>query len=697
MNQQRMADWKQKLGRNESAWDTEKSAMDKRDQMYRGTYTFEDLTTRDDAHSGESVTYVYNALAENIEAQVSNDIPMPKVTARRKQDEHLAVIIENMIRNEMDRISFERINDISERVVPIQGAGMYMVEWDNTKRTHSTVGEVAVSFIHPKRLVPQDGVYDGIEEMDYFFLKVPTTKEAIKARYGVDVSAESESEPNVKTSGDGEASEDMVTQIVVYYRNENGGIGKYSWVNDVELEDLEDYQARRLTRCGRCGAVEPLVGEIITDGVEEPVAWTSGGACPFCGASEWKEAEEKYEEIDAGSITRSDGSPIPGTEEAVPAEEIRYPYLQEVGDVTLELDMRYQLPEELSEAAGEPGTGEKWKIPYYKPNLFPLVLQRNVSVFGRLMGESDAEKLAPLQHGLNRMEQKIFDRFLKAGTKIGLPSDTNCRVDANDNTILRFENVADVNMVRAFNFVGDVTQEMAQVQAIYQQMRQTVGVTDSFQGRRDTTATSGTAKQFAAAQTAGRLESKRVQKEAAYAELFERIFKYRLAYADEPRPVVYQNGRGETVYDQFNKWDFLERDEAGDFWWNDLFLFSCDPTAPLASNRERMWQETTAMLQAGGFGNPTELETMVEYWRKMEVLHYPGAGETRANLQLRLDEQRQAAMVPPTPEGPTDEEVEEMARQAAMEDAGQSGGADLSREDIEELARQAAMQDAGRM
>lgn len=698
-----MDEWKEKLTRNETAWADEQGKMDEREQMYRGEYSFEDLTSRTDAHSGQTVKYVYNALAENIEAQVSNDIPAPKVTARREQDEHLAVIIENMIRNELDRMPFERINDLSERVVPIQGAGLYMIEWDNTKRTHNTVGEVAAEFVHPKRLIPQDGVYDGIGGMDYFILKTPQTKETIKARYGVDVADEAESEPEVKGIGDSKAAEDMVTQYTAYYRNENGGIGKYSWVNDTELEDLEDYQARRLTKCAHCGTVEPLVGEVITDGTDEPIIWEGGGACPVCGAHEWKEQEEDYEEIDPWSILRSDGltlaealpAPEEGTLEtsdiASPEESIPPHNADGVGTSFGELDASgYAETEEhaLGEAR-QTGGSEKWTIPYYKPNVFPLVLQQNVSVYGRLMGESDVDKQAPLQKGLNTMEQKLFDRFLKAGTKITLPDDTNIRVDPNDDTVWRVGNLQDLSVIRSFNFVGDVSQEMAQVQAIYQQMRQTTGVTDSFQGRKDTTATSGTAKQFAAAQTAGRLESKRVQKEAAYAELFELIFKFRLAYADEPRPVVYQDGEGNTVYDTFSKWDFLERDEAGDFWWNDAFLFSCDPTVPLASNRQQLWQETTAFFQSGAFGDPAQLESLVEYWRKMETLHYPGAGETRKNLQERLERQAaQAQAMPmqgmggpaagvPGMGGPAEEpapvpqeEIEEMARQAAMADMG---------------------------
>lgn len=120
------------------------------------------------------------------------------------------------------------------------------------------MGELAVSTLHPKQIVPQDGVYTGIEDMDYIILKIPQTKEYIRRKYGVDVSDETEQEPDVKGSDGDTTADDMVTQYIAYYRNDEGGIGLYSWVNDTQLEDLEDYQARRLRRCAKCGAVEPL-------------------------------------------------------------------------------------------------------------------------------------------------------------------------------------------------------------------------------------------------------------------------------------------------------------------------------------------------------------------------------------------------------------------------------------------------------
>ena len=144
-----------------------------------------------------------------------------------------------------------------------------------------------------------------------------------------------------------------------------------------------------------------------------------------------------------------------------------------------------------------------------------------------------------------------------------------------------------------------------------------------------------------AAQSAGRLESKRVMKYAAYARIFEIMFKFRLAYADEKRPVTGTDGNGNVTYDSFDRYKFLKQDEQGEWYWEDNFIFACDNASSLASNREKMWEECTAHLQAGAYGNPAETETLILYWSKMEGLHYPGAGETKTALEARLEQQKQ--------------------------------------------------------
>lgn len=280
----------------------------------------------------------------------------------------------------------------------------------------------------------------------------------------------------------------------------------------------------------------------------------------------------------------------------------------------------------------DPITGQPNLIPYYKPDIFPVFLQKSVSVYGQLLGESDVDKVADQQNTINRLEKSIIDQLLASGSYITLPPDPSIRVDTGVAKAIRLKNVADRNYLGVYDLKCDVEQPLAYMDYVYQEARDLVGITDSYQGRKDATATSGVAKEFAANQTAGRLQSKRVMKNACWARLFEALFKFELAYADERRPVIGRDENGEPVDEEWNRWDFLEQEEDGAYRWNDRFLFSCDSAQALAADRTAMWQETQAYFTAGAFGDPTLPETRLLFWRKMEQLHYPGASQTKQAL-----------------------------------------------------------------
>lgn len=653
--------WQDRLAQSDREWGQEVARMDEREALYNGSDVMKPLVKGDQKNKMGKATHVRNIIFENIETQISASVPQPKVTARRKQDEHLAEIIENWIRNELNRQPFEMKNDMAERTVPIQGGVLFLQEWDNTKRTHNAVGMQETTVIHPKQLAPQPGIYTGIEDMDWVILKMPTTKETVARKYGVSVDSEGEAEPEIRGTGDASYSEEAVTQYIGFARNEKGGIDRYSWVNDVELEDLPNYQNRRLPVCAVCGRVRPMLGQVISNNVAVPMAGLpgengfrdqvhagremagmlademmatgevnsmflggigmdsqepeayDGGRCPWCGSDKWEDREQEYEEVILPVKTQL-GHEIPG----------EHPGTDDAGNPVM-------VPT---------------KIPYYKPNVYPLVLQRSVSVYGQLLGNSDVDAIRDQQNTTNRIEKKIIDRLLKAGTRITLPPKGKLSTDPEDAERWFLDSPADKAMIDVFDFKGNLQYEMAYLSQVYEEARQILGITDSFQGRRDPTATSGKAKEYAAAMSAGRLESKRIMKNAAYAQLFELMFKLQLAYADEPRPVTYKDSKGETIYAEFNRYDFLEQDSDGQWYWNDQFLFDCDTSTPLASNREAMWQETRQNLQTGAFGDPAATDTLILFWGKMEMLHYPGAASTKKYLEEKLQrEQEQAALM----------------------------------------------------
>lgn len=659
--------WQKRLADSDVAWKAQMTKMDRREHLYSGDRELRALTKGDE---GQKAPHIRNIVFENIESQVSSAIPSPKVTPRRKEDEALAAKIEHWLRCELDRLPFETINDQAERTVPIQGGVGFLVAWDNRKRTHDTVGEEEVTFLHPKQFAPQPGIYTGIQDMDWFIVRQPTTKENIRRRYDVNVEDEGEQEPQVRGTGDEDTADDAVTMYIGYAKNDRGGIDRYVWVNDIELEDLENYQARRVPVCAHCGRVRPLPGQVIQnrqavvetaeqDAVEaeqdivaaetrkqiagralamqlaqdvaaglgggletlaaegaaaEPedqqLRYDGEGPCPWCGSTNWTTKEQEYEEVTL-PIANSSGLVIPGAQ----------PEIDENGRSVM----------------------RPTKIPFYRPDVFPVVLQKSVSVYGQLLGNSDVDVIEDQQNTTNRMEKKIIDRLVKAGTRITLPAKATLRTDPVDGERWFLDSPADKAMIDVYQFSGDLQYELTYLATVYEEARQILGITDSFQGRTDPTATSGKAKEFSAAQAAGRLESKRTMKQAAYAQLFELMFKFWLAYSDEPRPISYKDNEGNTVYEEISRYDFLKQDKDGQYYWEDQFLFGCDDSAPLASNREAMWQETRMNLQTGAFGDPSSTETLILFWSKMEELHYPGAGETKKYLEKRLQQEQQRA------------------------------------------------------
>ena len=608
MEKSKLDMWKERLDRNSAAYQKKLDDMRRRDLQYAGNREIEAVTDNDKRKDGTArkTAHVWNITAENIDAIIDSSIPQPKVVALRKQDEDLARKIENMLRNELERLPIETLNDRAERTAKIQGAVALVTEWDSTLRTHTTVGENVLRVLHPRRIVPQDGVED-VEDMDYYFVRYTVTKGYIQKRYGVSVKDESEAAPELR---DGESAEDMVTLEVAYYKNGEGGIGRFAWVGDVVCEDLHDCQARNLKRCKKCGMTEAegamaLEEPLSPNGEMHPgeTGKSRGGACAYCGSNSWESTVEEFRE-------------------------------EKLEDL-MHLGVRSEILAALMAKADE--AGGIVRIPYYNPNKYPLVMQRNVTKEGDFLGESDCDKLRDHQNTMNRLQQKLLDRNFKAGSKIFLPSDAEIHTDAEDSSVLRITNKTDLALVQVKDFSGDLTWIFRHIEQVYSEAQRTTGVTESFLGRRDPSAMSGKAKEFSAAQTAGRLESRKVLKVQAWGEIFERIFKNMLAYADERRPIHFVTKEGHMDYDEFNPYEFLEMDAAGELYWNVQFLFTCDASSGLATNREAMWQECTAHFQAGAYGNPADVDTRIIYWTNLEALHYPGAGNTTMRLEAQRD------------------------------------------------------------
>lgn len=590
---EKLVKWQNRYYEAKQKYSAEISDMKTYENLYNGSREVNRNPNKGGGVAGKKAINVRNITYELIETQVDSSIPYPKVIPIHEEDEEQAKVIEMALQNVIREIKLEKINDVSERVVPVQGGDFMHVEWDNTKGYHCTLGGISISERHPKNVIPQPGVTE-IKDMDYIFVEVAQTKEFVKRKYGVDVSDAQSTDMEGKET----VNSDIVTVIICYYRNENGNIGMFTWCEDYVLVDYEDYQARRLERCVECGRVK--VGDVCE-----------------CGSKKFKEVEEEYEEI-TENITLLDGTivnPIAGTREIE----------DENGNIMV--------------------IEEKTKIPYYKPKDIPIILRRNVSKYGKLLGVSDVAVIEDQQDAVKKIGSKMQEKILKGGSIVTLPNGAKITTDDREMKIVRVKNPSEANLIDVKNIQGDVSQDRIMLETNYDWARSSLGITDSYQGKYDSSAQSGTAKQFSINQAAGRLESKRVMKNIAYADLYEMIFKHLLAYADQPIPLSNKNNKGTYNFTHFNRYDFLKRDAAGEYYWNDEFLFETDPTSTIMMNREALWQQIDLKYQAGAFGPIGEDRTLLTFWTFMEKNDYPNSAEMKNIFAERVREQEKQAQL----------------------------------------------------
>ena len=374
--------------------------------------------------------------------------------------------------------------------------------------------------------------------------------------------------------------EHMATHIFCYYKNGNGGIGLFSFVGNTVVQDYKDYFARHHEVCSKCGTPR------------------GGDKCSKCGSTKFKDDIKKEQEFDIETTTIGpDGQPIPTT--------------------------------------------EKIKVPYYVFNEFPVVIHKNITYLNKFLGLSDVNMIKDQQNDASIYMTKIREKLLKGGSWVTYPD--NMKIDASDEELkmIPIKNAAQKALFEVTNVQPNTNNDVAMLNLNYEIGRQTIGITDSFQGRPDYTAMSGKAKEIQAQQAAGRLESKRVMKEFAFSQTYEKMFKFLLAFMDDQMPFVEEKVDGSLEYKYFDKKLFIDRDEDGNYYYDDGFAFSTDVSSTLSNNRQLMWRETRSNFESGAYGDPTQIDTLIMYWTTMNKLHYPGAPDALKLLQQRQEHMAQ--------------------------------------------------------
>lgn len=570
-----------------------------------------------DGENARDASVVRNITYELIESQITGYIPSVKVDTRMVNDKFLrnTEAIERLIAVTLDKVGIEEMNDIDERYTYIYGGSIWLVEWDESETTHNTIGDVKLTNISPRRFTPQPKIFN-VQDMEYCFVEFDTTKEEIVRKYGVPFVV---AEDAANEDGD---DEDTATLYVCFYKNDDGKVCEYVWAGDTELLDIDDFYARKRKVCTKCGKRE--------------------GLCT-CEKPKYKLQSEDFEELDHDIVVNGEVY-IPMESDVIRDGEVVYDAYESqavspMGVPQFSADESGNLVP-LIETIKVPKK-EPTKLPFYRPNLLPIVIRKNTSQEDSLLGQSDCEFIRPQQQSINKIESRIMDKLLKAGVVPTVPDDyVGVITDGIFDRAIKLKQGQE-NLFGRIDLQVSTNGDIAESERLYDHAKRILGISDSFQGHHDASAASGVAKQIQVNQSSGRLESKRRMKNHAYACLYEIIFQLYLAYADEPRPVSYKDAIGKVHNTEFNRYAFIERDEAGEYYYNDNYLFAADNASDVEQYRQYLWEKNLALFSSGAFGDPAAVETKLTYWRQMERAHYPFAHDMVEEIEEQMRSQMQ--------------------------------------------------------
>jgi len=566
--------------------------MDDREKIYIGTHGVDsDVNdTHVNPNGRKKANNVVNISFELIESQVDPNIPQPSVKSKRKGYDYQAQVIEDSTKNDLLESDIYRINDENERTTPIQGFSIITVSWNPDFENHLYRGEIELDNNHPKTLIPQPGIYN-LQKMDMFWIMASVTPEYVKKRYGIELSDDGEEYPEINsidsTSDNNNGDTEKITIITKWYKNNDGKIGKYTWVNDTELEDLPNYFLRRNN------------GEL-----------------------------EEYETLEY-DIVKSDGSVIPAMSPKMDddGQPIMNPVMDEFGQPMLDMNGQPMTEPEL----------EPTRIKYFCPTRYPVVIRRNVPLNFNFGGQSDIDIIRDQADAIKKVISTIEEKILRGGFVIKAKKGHQFNLKNALYQVIRGE-PDELQMLDGINLQANIQQDLQFAQEQYKSAQYALGITDSFQGKPDPTAQSGIAKQIQVFQSSGRMQSKIFNKRNAFKELFEIMFEFKLAFYDEVRPYMKQGQNGETEYGEFNKYDFLEQDAAGEWYYNTDFLFSADAGEGIPKDKMWLMNQTLMYTQAG-------LLNKVQFWSAMEKFGYPGASDFKVQAQEEIELQQQMSLM----------------------------------------------------
>ena len=110
------------------------------------------------------------------------------------------------------------------------------------------------------------------------------------------------------------------------------------------------------------------------------------------------------------------------------------------------------------------------------------------------------------------------------------------------------------------------------------------------------------------------------------------IYRFKLAFCDEPRPYVRIEAGGKRCYRHFDRRDLIVKQGEG-YVFCDGFIFSVDAAGGLPHDRGYLYEQAMKLYQIGGFGMIGSVQALRRLWNCLESVKFPLAAQIITDVE----------------------------------------------------------------
>lgn len=281
------------------------------------------------------------------------------------------------------------------------------------------------------------------------------------------------------------------------------------------------------------------------------------------------------------------------------------------------------------------------EVKCHVPKRFPFVIWYNIPKEKSYYGKSDVEIILDQQEAVKKVMSSQEEKLIKGTSKIFVRKGSGLENKITNSMLQVIPCDEPMSDVVVKDLKTPDNDYMNYYQVITQAAKDTLGVTQAYQGQLENKSLSGRAIQQLSANSEGRLSVKAFEKQVSFRELYRLYYDFILAFYDDTIPYRVQDTTAtpnDYKYGYFDKGKLIKQDAAGEYYYPEFDIY-VNSDIGLPKDKNFIIQSMQAAVQS-------QLIDSVEYWTIMESIDFPCASAIldmeRKKQQQQLEQQQQA-------------------------------------------------------